>query len=100
MIRRPPRSTRKESSAASDVYKRQTLLRLSVTHKLTTSFSISFGSLSAALLLEPIYAFRVQSYRHVYAPVKICEDSLGLLGHLSYNCDGMYRCELNELYDV
>ena len=25
MIRRPPRSTRKESSAASDVYKRQTL---------------------------------------------------------------------------
>ncbi|WP_460366129.1 hypothetical protein [Staphylococcus aureus] len=24
MIRRPPRSTRKESSAASDVYKRQT----------------------------------------------------------------------------
>ena len=26
MIRRPPRSTRKESSAASDVYKRQTLL--------------------------------------------------------------------------
>ncbi|WP_460366193.1 hypothetical protein, partial [Staphylococcus aureus] len=26
MIRRPPRSTRKESSAASDVYKRQPLL--------------------------------------------------------------------------
>ena len=26
MIRRPPRSTRKESSAASDVYKRQHLL--------------------------------------------------------------------------
>ena len=26
MIRRPPRSTRKESSAASDVYKRQVLL--------------------------------------------------------------------------
>ena len=25
MIRRPPRSTRKESSAASDVYKRQVL---------------------------------------------------------------------------
>ncbi|WP_460366233.1 hypothetical protein [Staphylococcus aureus] len=25
MIRRPPRSTRKESSAASDVYKRQTV---------------------------------------------------------------------------
>ena len=28
MIRRPPRSTRKESSAASDVYKRQIKLRL------------------------------------------------------------------------
>ncbi|CZR83255.1 hypothetical protein CDFC105_43975 [Clostridioides difficile] len=27
MIRRPPRSTRKESSAASDVYKRQTFHR-------------------------------------------------------------------------
>ncbi|WP_460366227.1 hypothetical protein [Staphylococcus aureus] len=27
MIRRPPRSTRKESSAASDVYKRQNILR-------------------------------------------------------------------------
>ena len=27
MIRRPPRSTRKESSAASDVYKRQVLYR-------------------------------------------------------------------------
>ena len=27
MIRRPPRSTRKESSAASDVYKRQQLFR-------------------------------------------------------------------------
>ena len=27
MIRRPPRSTRKESSAASDVYKRQALVR-------------------------------------------------------------------------
>ncbi|WP_460366241.1 hypothetical protein, partial [Staphylococcus aureus] len=26
MIRRPPRSTRKESSAASDVYKRQVLV--------------------------------------------------------------------------
>ncbi|WP_460366207.1 hypothetical protein [Staphylococcus aureus] len=30
MIRRPPRSTRKESSAASDVYKRQQLRRFVV----------------------------------------------------------------------
>jgi hypothetical protein len=30
MLRRPPRSTRKESSAASDVYKRQGIMKLTV----------------------------------------------------------------------
>src|SRR5450756_2800902 len=35
MIRRPPRSTQSRSSAASDVYKRQLVLRLEVDHGLT-----------------------------------------------------------------
>ena len=41
MIRRPPRSTRKESSAASDVYKRQALI----------ADAPSLSRLSAPLLL-------------------------------------------------
>ncbi|WP_460366217.1 hypothetical protein, partial [Staphylococcus aureus] len=42
MIRRPPRSTRKESSAASDVYKRQDLLQYLILFPLllTTSMKL------------------------------------------------------------
>ena len=36
MIRRPPRSTRKESSAASDVYKRQQLVEALKKHKISS----------------------------------------------------------------
>ncbi|GAB5846665.1 hypothetical protein JMUB7538_27110 [Staphylococcus aureus] len=35
MIRRPPRSTRKESSAASDVYKRQGIDKRKIASELT-----------------------------------------------------------------
>ncbi|WP_460366167.1 hypothetical protein [Staphylococcus aureus] len=44
MIRRPPRSTRKESSAASDVYKRQVYCRA------IKYFSIAFYSANVCLL--------------------------------------------------
>eukprot|EP00826_Nyctotherus_ovalis_P034248 TRINITY_DN2826_c0_g1_i8.p1 TRINITY_DN2826_c0_g1~~TRINITY_DN2826_c0_g1_i8.p1 ORF type:complete len:127 (+),score=2.91 TRINITY_DN2826_c0_g1_i8:26-382(+) len=44
MIRRPPRSTRKESSAASDVYKRQVcnLLLSSALENILAAYFISF----------------------------------------------------------
>ncbi|WP_460365995.1 hypothetical protein [Staphylococcus aureus] len=42
MIRRPPRSTRKESSAASDVYKRQIIIGWIIT---------AIGMISLALSL-------------------------------------------------
>ena len=46
MIRRPPRSTRKESSAASDVYKRQTLINLKDEHfKLKDKYLNALGTI-------------------------------------------------------
>eukprot|EP00826_Nyctotherus_ovalis_P049850 TRINITY_DN6051_c0_g1_i7.p1 TRINITY_DN6051_c0_g1~~TRINITY_DN6051_c0_g1_i7.p1 ORF type:complete len:102 (-),score=25.23 TRINITY_DN6051_c0_g1_i7:828-1109(-) len=41
MIRRPPRSTRKESSAASDVYKRQVLKKSSSPPRVPLLYPIS-----------------------------------------------------------
>eukprot|EP00826_Nyctotherus_ovalis_P007924 TRINITY_DN1203_c0_g1_i9.p1 TRINITY_DN1203_c0_g1~~TRINITY_DN1203_c0_g1_i9.p1 ORF type:complete len:109 (-),score=26.58 TRINITY_DN1203_c0_g1_i9:57-350(-) len=44
MIRRPPRSTRKESSAASDVYKRQNYMKLLISEWSLLLKFISRGS--------------------------------------------------------
>ncbi|WP_460366189.1 hypothetical protein, partial [Staphylococcus aureus] len=54
MIRRPPRSTRKESSAASDVYKRQTLYglkRLNYQGVATVCGNVAGNSLNANICL-------------------------------------------------
>ncbi|WP_460366099.1 hypothetical protein, partial [Staphylococcus aureus] len=65
MIRRPPRSTRKESSAASDVYKRQQL-HLRELHRSCVTYPVSYTHLRAhetlsdlvcRLLLEKIFFF-------------------------------------------
>ncbi|WP_460366243.1 hypothetical protein, partial [Staphylococcus aureus] len=57
MIRRPPRSTRKESSAASDVYKRQAEATQAIGHQPPVSYTHlraheTLSDLVCRLLLE------------------------------------------------
>ena len=53
MIRRPPRSTRKESAAASDVYKRQlNLLRQAGAEIMGCSFVVDLTDLGGRRRLE------------------------------------------------
>ncbi|WP_460366185.1 hypothetical protein, partial [Staphylococcus aureus] len=66
MIRRPPRSTRKESSAASDVYKRQDLDRVSIVGAVSYTHLRAHETLSdpvCRLLLEKTSV----SYTHLRA---------------------------------
>ncbi|WP_460366115.1 hypothetical protein, partial [Staphylococcus aureus] len=72
MIRRPPRSTRKESSAASDVYKRQLLAHVVIVHHL---IPVSYTHLRAhetlsdlvcRLLLEKNFFFNVSATPEIY----------------------------------
>ena len=54
MIRRPPRSTRKESSAASDVYKRQLLLRMRAYNRFNESRTLGVRYRSVYRLVSSI----------------------------------------------
>ncbi|WP_460366285.1 hypothetical protein, partial [Staphylococcus aureus] len=63
MIRRPPRSTRKESSAASDVYKRQSpQMRRSI--GIVRSMSVSYTHLRAHETLSDLVCRLLLEKKH------------------------------------
>src|SRR5665811_999106 len=66
MIRRPPRSTRVRSSAASDVYKRQALTRLS------RSFWLASRSDRRVLIWRPIRICRKRASGRRQPPITPC----------------------------
>ena len=70
MIRRPPRSTLDRSSAASDVYKRQQVLRAiqrDIRNKYHTDYRIAATD-SATEALELIKELKPVSYTHLTLP--------------------------------
>ena len=67
MIRRPPRSTLDRSSAASDVYKRQTKYEASIYLSLTGSLPYTALELSRLLHLPRTTIYDPVSYTHLRA---------------------------------